>query len=1288
MKNFTNRMKLWIPVLLIGILIVANTTKVIAQNSYFINKTASPSSIQSGQTITYTIGYSTAAAVNNLVITETVPAGFTITSCSKPYTQLGNILTFNLGGFAGGYSTITITGTFSCGSTCNNTFVIDTATINAQNLPTLTDTAGVTITAINPWKIVKIPVTLYNAGNYYGALGGTVRYMIIVYKTTPWWSCSGELNLNSAQVIDNIGANAQLVGVYDQSQTQIFPSQAGNTYTWPSGNLLANSGLNYYYYAPTNTGYSYAKIYYIDIKYPCNAGFFNGQTVSNTATLSGMLPCGNQPVTTSNTANVILQDPGASGNFVKFNNIHYSPGSQVPGCNSSYNIGLNNNGSVPLTNINVNDTFPNQLDITNISIISSNYPVNLYYWKQTGCGPVTGPIAYSGNPINSSVNLLKATLVGVGPHLYAFKLTGNNLMVGGNINVGLGYNILSTDWCGGNVIPGTVVQNCANSTYKGDYSLIDSAGCVFANNVYHGIINQTYCDTFHIINPLPNLILYKYVCAPKSCFQPRDTVRYHIFFYNVGSGALAAGAILSDALPLGLSYVPFSDIWYSSSFSSNTCSSGTPIAGVTCNNNLTNPQWTLPAGLAGNCGNNSQVYWSADFSVVVNNNAAAGSLSNGYTISGGGLAGIKYSTHANINICPLDSLIAEKQVSIDNGATWQQNVTVIPGGTAKFRLKIRNVGTVPITNISIVDILPASGDVGVVSCTGRGSLFNVNLTGPLPTPAGLPPYTLPYSTQINPCRSAELCNAPNCVGCMPAAWNASWATARTFRLNYGASILSPNQILIYDYDVQVPVTAKKGESACNSFGYCATRTNNNISTLAAENYPYACITVGEDTSCNCNGSKWSDITIKNPAGQYLLIKCDSTYPVKCNSTYTINAFFTCAGQHCQGSVQYKLKEPNNNIISGNVVPFTFTASQPGTYTLTLYGLCGNKVCDSCIIKFKTDCKDDGCSCEGSKWDHITMSWNDIIDNGDPNVPNKNIITSDGTGRIDPKVIIGGQHAISIDCNSPQHGPATLPCNKTFTITGAFVCNKPGCAKVLYTMVYPNGLTLTGTLGSLTFTTNQTGWYSISFYGMCGNDTCKTCFYRFQVDCGDVKPDCPCPYNISVKEPMVQTYVLASPAATIASSFFTIMGPAGPLFTEIRAEVMSYALLSNNGDACINCKSYPFTWASMYTAGAVGAMLPKITMYGTTVAAFNPSGNGIYQNPREVIWNNGGAPFALPNSLNMQFLLPPASIIDCCELTAKICVKFVFRDINCKECETTVCFSVPIKKTGGGNNNGK
>ena len=164
-------------------------------------------------------------------------------------------------------------------------------------------------------------------------------------------------------------------------------------------------------------------------------------------------------------------------------------------------------------------------------------------------------------------------------------------------------------------------------------------------------------------------------------------------------------------------------------------------------------------------------------------------------------------------------------------------------------------------------------------------------------------------------------------------------------------------------------------------------------------------------------------------------------------------------------------------------------------------------------------------------------------------------------------------------------------------------------------------------------------------------------------------------------PTVQLSTITNPDATVASASFPITGPAGNLFTEIRAEVMSYNLFSNFNNECLNCKSYPFTWASMYQPGNVGAIPPKITMYNSTVPAFNPSGNGMYQNPREVICS-GTPPFPLPANINLSFLLPSASIIDCCELTAKICVKFTFRDKDCKECEVISCFTVVIKPGGG------
>lgn len=1267
----------------LSICVLLAASALLAQNAYLIDKKATPNVIQSGGSVTYQIDYSTAGAVTNLVITETVPAGFTITSASKPYTQLGNILTFALGSYAGGASTIYIYGTFACGTTCNNTVVIDTATISADSQPTKTDTAKVTITATNPWKIEKIPVTTYTGGTYYGALGGTVRYMILLYKNTYCWGCTGELNLNSTQVADNIGPNAVIVGVFDQSLNPVVYSSLGTTHTWSSGNLLATGGLGYYFNVPTSQGFCYAKIYYIDVKYPCANGFTNGQVVQNIATLSGTLPC-NIPATIKDTAKVTLADPAAKGNFGKSNTIHWYPNNKVAGCSSNYGIGLTNTGSIPLTNITLTDTFPNSLNITNVSISSSNYPVNFFYQKQIGAGVPTGWIPYSGNPINSSVGITAASICSGGEHIYSVKVTSNNIGVGGYLNITPNYTILTTDWAGNPVNAGYMVKNCANITYKGNTSLIDSAGCVFGNVNLSGITNGRSCDTFYIVTPKPQLNLYKNICTNKGCYKPGDTVRYHMLMYNGGSGPLTAGATLSDNLATGLTFAG-NVSWYKTTYWNSICATGTALPGTpTANHSGNNLQWVLPAGLAGSCGGPIPEYWNVDFDVVVNNNAAAGNISNGFTVAGGGLASTVYSNNVGINVCPLDSLISEKLVSIDGGTTWLTTATVPPGGTAKFRCVIKNVGTVPITDIKLVDILPSIGDFGVVNFTfPRNSKYNMELFAALTVPAG---GLVAYSSSLNPCRAAELgITVPGCTG---PGWNTfgffTPPAIRSFKVEFGTFILGPAQTLNYDFDIKVPLSAPKDSIACNSFGFRAKKTNVGTYTLAAEVFPYPCVKVGEDTTCNCKGSQWGDIYMNSAQGlPPQILTCGTTYNVKCSTSYTVGASYQCADPHCPASVQYKLKRPDNTIVT-STTPITFTASMIGSYVLTIYGMCGTKVCDSCVVIFKTDCKESNCKCEGSSWGPINLSWNDVIDHHVLEDKNNKITTSDGTGVIPRRIIQAGQQSVSLNCNNPAGvGPQTLPCNKTFTITGSYNCIPASCGKMAYTITYPNGSSTSGVFGSLVFTTSQTGWYSIVFYGICGTDTCKTCVWRFKVTCGDVPPECPCPYNITVKKPTVSLSTLASPAATIAASAFGITGPTGAIFTEIRAEVVSYDLFSNFSNECLNCKSYPYTWGSVYQAGPVGAIPPKITMFNSTAASFNPSGSGMYQNPREVIWNNNNTPFTLPSNINMQFLLPSASIIDCCELTARICVKFTFRDIKCKECEVIVCFDVVIKKTAGG-----
>ncbi len=417
-------------------------------------------------------------------------------------------------------------------------------------------------------------------------------------------------------------------------------------------------------------------------------------------------------------------------------------------------------------------------------------------------------------------------------------------------------------------------------------------------------------------------------------------------------------------------------------------------------------------------------------------------------------------------------------------------------------------------------------------------------------------------------------------------------------------------------------------------------------------------------TCDCKESKWGKIILskgviaaanKNikdnvpPAAGETELKCNNNYTLKCNQPYTINASYICKDTSCPGKVTYSLQPPSGLPITGDV-PATFTPTLNGVYILTLYGWCGNKKCDSCIIDLTVKC--DTCDCKGSKWGEKTYT----IDN----------VTK------------------SITCMKPNDKAIDVKCKTPITINANYNCTGANCpGAVTYSLVQPSGTT-TGNV-PLTFTANQTGTYIVTLYGMCGTTVCDSCVIKFSTKC--VEDTTCCPYNITVKETSTQTTQITNPNATVANSTFSITGPTGNLFTEIRADVINYTLTDNYNKECINCKSFPYSWASIYQAGNIGAIVPKITMYGgTTVHPFNPSGAGMYQNPREVIWNST-TPFALPNNINIQFLLPPASIIDCCELTANICVKFTFRDKDCKECEVIVCYKVTIKP-GGGHNDDK
>jgi|GEM_PF-1514172 len=540
--------------------------------------------------------------------------------------------------------------------------------------------------------------------------------------------------------------------------------------------------------------------------------------------------------------------------------------------------------------------------------------------------------------------------------------------------------------------------------------------------------------------------------------------------------------------------------------------------------------------------------------------------------------------------------------------------------------------------------------------------------------------------------------------------------------------------------------------------------------------------------CNCERSYWGDITltpgeqphgdakaninipVPGPGAQKL--DCKKNYEVKCNTSYVINANYICAGVNCPGNVTYQLTGPAGTT-TGNV-PFNFTPTQSGTYTLTLYGWCNGKICDSCVITFKVTCDPTDC-CKGSYWKEspywknertgktgkidcksdkalvlkdenckspfvITGSFVCATQNCPANVvytlynaanvivvgPSSNTITI-------PTGLPNGNYYLTIyaycgnslcdscrvpikidckeegcNCDKSYWGDITLTpgeqphdnvknngntvaaigkklgcdktyeikCRVTYNINANYVCAGQNCpGTVTYQLTGPMGTT-TGNV-PMSFTATMNGVYTLTLYGWCNGKICDSCVIRFRVtDCTE-EPCCPYDIKVTPKDP---AYTVTGNATQVATSFI-INGLNLATITQVRANVTSYTITDNFNKECMKCVNLPFTWASTASANNIGPVPGKITLFGgVLVPSFNGSGSGVYQNPREVTWNNG-TNFNIPNNtaIGMNFLLPPPPAIDCCELKGRICVKFIFRDDQCKECEVVACFDFVIKK---------
>jgi PKD domain/PKD-like domain len=360
----------------------------------------------------------------------------------------------------------------------------------------------------------------------------------------------------------------------------------------------------------------------------------------------------------------------------------------------------------------------------------------------------------------------------------------------------------------------------------------------------------------------------------------------------------------------------------------------------------------------------------------------------------------------------------------------------------------------------------------------------------------------------------------------------------------------------------------------------------------------------------------------------------------CKQPLTFGGTIKCPTD-CKSIDSVFIYDGGNVLIQSGVAPYTMTVLPNGSYTVEVVGYCGGQPCLKCKIILKVDCEK--CDCDSKVPLQLNVTINEKVK--------------------------------QIECNTDL---GKIDCKKNIIINGTYTCNPKDCpANLSYSITGPAGYSASG---SLPLTINPSllanGNYTIIIMAYCGGKLCKECKITFTVDC---EMPC-CPYAITVT-PKVPTYT-AGTGSTIVSNNYTITIPTTANITEVRVNVVSYTIDDDFKGDCLKCVNLPFTWASVSTATNINTAAPKITMYGgASVPSFNGSGAGAYQNPREVIWNNGSNLNVSPyiTNIGMGFILPPTPAIDCCKLKGKICVKFTFRDNDCKECEVIACFYFEIKK---------
>lgn len=517
----------------------------------------------------------------------------------------------------------------------------------------------------------------------------------------------------------------------------------------------------------------------------------------------------------------------------------------------SYELVPTNNGNVALDNYEMTDVLPVALGLTSVStgryVNAADFAVGegvqVSYEKNTAPGVFT---LWGSSPNTTTNTTLTAPAPGVGAGEYitrvrwrfgqvspgfAASATGDRPRINGQI--------INPSNTGAPVPVGSTISNCVTS------SAVYTAG---PSNVTRGPV----CRDFVLSGPFVQLNPAKENLSGAGPFNPGQNVSWRLRVRSAAQSSAPvplADLVATDLLPVNLNFV---------SWTFDAQGTGLPAPQVFeqipnfAGSGRTLLRWRWSAG-SGDLGVNQQVW--INLSTSIRNGAPSGSLSNTFNLEhdvpglgqrcsgssavdaldldGDGNSGETLCTATGtVTVAGIAQLISSKTIrGVCDGAAVGNSLGTLLGGGIDYRLRVQNVGTVPMQNFVLIDILPFVGDTGVRDTLPRGSQWTPLLAAPITPPPGTNIY---YSTSGNPCRGEVGgpivgCDAPNWTTVAPVPIT----SVRAFKIEFGNRVVQPFDFLEFGFLMSTPGTVAPGEVAFNSFAYQADRSDG-LGALAAE----------------------------------------------------------------------------------------------------------------------------------------------------------------------------------------------------------------------------------------------------------------------------------------------------------------------------------------------------------------------------------------------------------------------------------------------------------------------